>query len=320
MLFARFLVENDLLIEPSAGVAISLQECEELAKEAKTDLWAYASRCAQKMLPQIFRPDDPVLQVHLSPEDRIRLERLLGSLDPSIFRADDSLGWVYQFWQSKRKKQVNDSGVKIGADELPAVTQLFTEHYMVLFLLHNTLGAWWTGKRLNDGSIKKQVKNAQNEDEVRRILALPGYSFDYLRLIKEEKEDITWRPAAGTFRDWPKAAKNLKVLDPCCGSGHFVVALLILMTRIRMFEEGISAKDALDLVLRDNLFGLEIDSRCTQIAVFSVALASWKFEAIGYRPLPNLNIACSGLPIGAKREEWVDLAGNDIRLKAGMER
>ena len=103
MLFARFLAENDLLIEPSMGVAISLQECEELAKEAKTDLWAYASRCAQQMLPQIFRPDDPVLQVTLAREHQVRLEQLLAGLDPTVFKADDSLGWVYQFWQSKKK-------------------------------------------------------------------------------------------------------------------------------------------------------------------------------------------------------------------------
>ncbi|KFN38329.1 hypothetical protein KN63_04370, partial [Smithella sp. F21] len=63
MLFARFLAENDLLIEPDMGVAISLEECEELAKEQKIDPWVLASRYAQQMLPQIFRPDDPLLQV-----------------------------------------------------------------------------------------------------------------------------------------------------------------------------------------------------------------------------------------------------------------
>jgi len=54
----------------------------------------------------------------------------------------------YQFWQSKKKDEVNRSEVKIGADEIAAVTQLFTEPYMVEFLLHNTLGAWWAGKTL----------------------------------------------------------------------------------------------------------------------------------------------------------------------------
>ena len=58
------------------------------------------------------------------------------------------MGWVYQFWQSKKKDDVNRSEVKIGADEIAAVTQLFTEPNMVEFLLHNTLGAWWACNKL----------------------------------------------------------------------------------------------------------------------------------------------------------------------------
>src|SRR4051794_31284574 len=100
------------------------------------------------MLPQIFRKDDPVLGLALPPETRSEMEDLLEGLTKPVFDADDSLGWVYQFWQADKKDEVNESEVKIGADELPAVTQLFTEDYMVLFLLHNTLGAWWAGKVL----------------------------------------------------------------------------------------------------------------------------------------------------------------------------
>jgi len=150
MLFARFLAENHLLIEPKYKVPVTLEECEELAKEDKTDQWTLASRFAQQMLPQIFRPDDPLLQVNFAREYRLKLESLLERLEPQVFTASDSLGWVYQFWQSKRKKEVNESGVKIGADELPAVTQLFTEPYMVRFLIHNSLGAWYACKAFKE--------------------------------------------------------------------------------------------------------------------------------------------------------------------------
>src|SRR5207247_5772688 len=148
MLFARFLAENNLLIEPDMGVAVSLEECKELAKDAKTNLWALAGRYAQTMLPEIFRADDPVLQVPLAREDQLKLEELLDALAKATFTASDSLGWCYQFWQTERKDQVNAAGNKIGADELPSVTQLFTEDYMVDFLLDNTLGAWYAGKVL----------------------------------------------------------------------------------------------------------------------------------------------------------------------------
>lgn len=330
MLFARFLAENDLLIHPE-GVPVTLGECEELARaEGAANGWALAEHYAARMLPQIFRPDDPVLQVPLAPEHQQALERLLSQLPPEVFRADDSLGWTYQFWQSKRKDEVNASGEKIGADELPAVTQLFTEDYMVQFLLDNTLGAWWAGKYLAE---HPEVADdlSLSEEELRRRVAPEGCSFEYLRFIKVEaassrldtRQDAAstiWRPAAGTFDGWPKEAKDLKVMDPCCGSGHFLVAALHKLVPMRMEEEGLSAREACDAVLAENLYGLEIDPRCTQIAAFALALAAWTYPGAGeYRELPELNIACSGIPVRANREEWLELAGDDSRLRDGME-
>ena len=123
MLFARFLAESDLLIEPESGVPVSLTDCEELARERGQDRWTVAGRFAERMLPRIFRSDDPALAVPLAPETRQALERLLESPPAAVFAAPDSLGWTYQFWQAERKEAVNKSGVKIGADELPAVTK-----------------------------------------------------------------------------------------------------------------------------------------------------------------------------------------------------
>lgn len=322
MLFARFLAENRLLIHPQLGVPVTLAECEELAAEAgEKDGWALAGRFAARMLPAIFRPDDPVLAVRLAPEHQRKLEALLGGLPVEVFTADDSLGWVYQFWQAKRKDEVNEAakaGRKIGADELPAVTQLFTEPYMVRFLLHNTLGAWWAGKVLAERP--ELAQRATSEEELRHACALPGYKWSYLRFVRND-EGIPWRPAAGTFEQWPKRAAEITVLDPCCGSGHFLVEAFRILVPMRMAEEGLSPREACEAVLRDNLFGLEIDERCTQIAAFNLALTAWTYpDAGGYRPLPELHIACSGLTVGGKEEEWVKLAGKDGRLQEGMRR
>ena len=293
MLFARFLAENELLIHPQMGVAVSLSECAELApSEGAVDGWELAGRYASRMLPQIFRPDDALLAVRFALDDVKRLEDLLDSLPGELFRASDSLGWCYQFWQAKKKKEVNASEVKIGADELPAVTQLFTEPYMVQFLLHNTLGAWWVGAG--------------------RTLPL---EMPFLRFLDDGA------PAAGKFEGWPRLARELKVLDPCCGSGHFLVAAFEILVAFRMAEEGLSAREACDAVLRDNLFGLEIDARCVQIAAFALAMAAWTYPgAGGYRPLAGMNVACSGLAISAKKEEWERLGGDNARLRAGMGR
>jgi len=226
MLFARFLAENNLLMypDPDEPVAITLEECEDLAKgEGAKNGWELAARYATRMFPQIFRVDSPVFRLNLPPEYQQRLEQLLNDLPSEVFPASDSLGWVYQFWQSKKKDEINASEVKIGARELPAVTQLFTEPYMVSFLLDNSLGAWWAALRLTE----EDLRNAENEEELREKVSLPGVPLEYLRFIKDE--DGKWTPAAGTFDGWPEHLSELKTLDPCCGSGHFLVAALFIV-------------------------------------------------------------------------------------------
>ena len=180
MLFARFLAENHLLMEPESGVAVTLDECEELGREEDLDRWGMAARFAHRMLPQVFRPAHPAFEIRFAREHQLKLEALLESLPAEIFVASDALGWVYQFWQSRRKDEVNRSGVKIGADELPAVTQLFTEPYMVSFLLDNTLGAWWAARRLTDDDLSV----ASSEAELRHKAAIPGVQLDYLRFVR----------------------------------------------------------------------------------------------------------------------------------------
>lgn len=306
MLFARFLAENNLLMypDPDEPVAITLEECEDLAAdEGAANGWELAARFAARMLPQIFRPDSPVFQLSLPPEHQQKLERLVAGLPESVFTASDSLGWVYQFWQADNKERINKAEVKIGADELPAVTQLFTEPYMVSFLLDNSLGAWWAARRLT----AVDLQNAQSEEELRAKAAIPGVPLDYLRFVREEGS--SWTPAAGTFAAWPATLDKLKTLDPCCGSGHFLVAAFLMLVPMRMELEGLSAREAANRVLSDNLHGLELDQRCVELAAFAVALTAWRYPAAGgYRSLPELHIACSGLSVQAAKADWKQLA------------
>lgn len=327
MLFARFLAENNLLMYPDqdAPVAVTLEECEDLAPdEGAANGWELAARYAARMLPQIFRTDSPVFQLTLPPEHQHRLERLLTSLPLEVFTASDSLGWVYQFWQAKKKEEVNASEVKIGARELPSVTQLFTEPYMVSFLLDNSLGAWWVKRSLQFSEKASNVlETATSEDELREFFRRPGLPLEYLRFVKTSNRTLPtsnfWTPAAGTFESWPNHLSELKTLDPCCGSGHFLVAALLMLVPMRMELEGLSARDAVDAVLRQNIHGLELDQRCVELAAFALALTAWKYpETGGYRVLPELQVACSGLAISVKREEWLALAGKDTTLRQAL--
>ena len=311
MLFARFLAENQLLVEPELGV-ITLDECDELARDLGMDKWSMAASCAHTMLPAVFRKDHPAFALSFAREHSLRMETLLESLAPDVFVASDALGWVYQFWQSKRKNEVNHAELKVGADELPAVTQLFTEPYMVAFLLDNALGAWWAARRLTE----EDLAEADAEAELRRRASIEGVPLDYLRFVQRKDNNGAARSqiAAGDLGGWPDRLAELKIMDPCCGSGHFLVATFRMLVPMRMELEELTAQEAVDAVLRDNLHGLELDARCVEIAAFALALAAWRFpEAGGYRPLPTLKLACSGLSVGATRERWVEFAPSGER-------
>jgi hypothetical protein len=308
MLFARFLAENGLLMW-ERGAPVSLDDCRDIvdnhpgmALGAKSH-WELAGKLAARMLPQVFKAKSPVFELAFALEHQRGLEMLLASLPTEVFRASDSLGWVYQFWQAKRKDEVNASEVKIGADELPAVTQLFTEPYMVDFLLHNSLGAWWV--------TRQPGKNCP-------------VPLKYLRTL----DDGT--PAAGKFEGWPNTLAEFRLLDPCCGSGHFLVAAFLMLVPMRMAAEDLSARDAVDAVLAGNLHGLELDPRCVEIAVFALALAAWRYpdesgDPLGLRAdMPAPKVACCGLQVAGRAEDWEALvpddAANAASLREGLRR
>lgn len=293
LLFARFLAENHLLLHPQYRAPVTLADCEELAADlGEPDGWSVAARFAAEILPGIFRLDDPCVRLRLAPEGRHALEQVLDGLSPKVFAADDALGWVYQFWQKDKKDEVNDSERKIGGADLGAVTQLFTENYMVRFLLENSLGAWWAVRYPASPLVK---------------------GFEYLRFGDDRN------PAVVSFEGWPERVAEVTVMDPCCGSGHFLVEAFSMLWQMRAEEEGLSPSDAQDAVLRDNLFGLELDRRCVQLAMFAVALQAWKAGG-GWRQLPVPNIACSGVPVNAPVEEWAALAKGDARLENALVR
>jgi len=293
LLFARFLAENGLLLHPQFRAPVTLAECEELATDlGEPDAWSVAARFAAEILPGIFRLDDPCVRRRLAPEGGHALEQILDAIPAETFISDDALGWVYQFWQKDKKDEVNASERKIGGADLGPVTQLFTENYMVRFLLENSLGAWWAARHPDSQLVK---------------------GFEYLRF------DDDGKPAAGTFEGWPDRVAEVTVMDPCCGSGHFLVEAFSMLWQMRVEEEFLTPIEAQDAVLRDNLFGLEIDPRCVQIAAFAVALQAWKAGG-GWRPLPVPSIACSGIPVKTPVEDWKALTSGDQRVERALVR
>ena len=177
---------------------------------------------------------------------------------------------------------------------------------------------------------------------MRQKAAIPGVPLEFLRFVKLDEGG--WTLAAGSFEDWPKTLAELKLLDPCCGSGHFLVAAFLMLVPMRRELESLTTEQTIDAVLRDNIHGLELDQRCVELAAFALAFAAWTYcnpdpattfgfdgsgfagwdqgtwaERAGYRPLPALNLACSGLNVTADKALWTGLAKPQTALRNALD-
>lgn len=206
---------------------------------------AHASGLALRPSPAAIKDCFGLLSLHVESlrKYRIRIkEDEIASADaeaPNPFIAPDALGWTYQFWNTEEKERVFETvrtvkGAKIaGADIVPA-TQLYTEDYMVKFLVQNSLGATWLG-------MHPQSRLAE------------GWEY-YVR-------DADRVPPAR------KPLREVTFLDPACGSGHFLLEAFDLF--YAMYEEEgelTTPKEICTAILSQNLFGIDIDGRAVQIA------------------------------------------------------
>ena len=134
----------------------------------------------------------------------------MSELPEEVFTASDSLGWVYQFWQTKKKDDVNKSEVKNWSTGTTRRPHNFSQNH--IWSISCLIILWALGGAARNLS-ESDMKNTNNEEELRIKASIPGVPLDYLRFV--QKEDGTWTPAAGTFDGWPESLSDLRTLDPC---------------------------------------------------------------------------------------------------------
>ena len=151
------------------------------------------------------------------------------------------IGWLYQFYIAARKKEVNDSGVKIDKDTLAPVTQLFTPHWVVRYLVENTLGMQWL-RAHPDSALWEQ--------------------FEYLVTPAEGQEDRGLAIAN---------PEDFRIIDPACGSGHMLTYAFDVLWD--MYDEaGYPSRRIARLILEKNLHGADVDGRAAQLASFALTM------------------------------------------------
>jgi len=161
-------------------------------------------------------------------------------------KQEELIGWLYQFYIADKKDEVFDGlkkNIKISAENIPAATQLFTPHWIVRYMVENTLGKLWL-------TLKPNSKLRQ-----------------YMPYYIEAPEGNAPAPLPSGI----KGVTDITFLDPCQGSGHVLVYAFDLFTKIYE-EEGYNTSEIPALILEHNLFGIDIDERAAQLAAFALTM------------------------------------------------
>ncbi|MGO2112166.1 MAG: BREX-1 system adenine-specific DNA-methyltransferase PglX, partial [Pseudoclavibacter sp.] len=171
------------------------------------------------------------------------LSRAVNVLTAEVCQDVEVIGWLYQFYISERKAEVFagfKKNKKASADEIPAATQLFTPHWIVRYLVENSLGRLW------------MLNHPQSRlvDQMDYYIAPVDEETDFLKITKPEQ---------------------LTVIDPACGSGHMLTYAFDLLYAIYE-EEGYAPSQIPSLILTHNLFGTEIDPRAGALAAFALTM------------------------------------------------
>lgn len=195
------------------------------------------------------------------------------------------IGWLYQFYISERKKEVFDgfsakgkARKLAGPDEIPAATQLFTPHWIVRYLVENSLGRLWMLNRPNSALLS----------EMDYYVAPRDVETDFLKIAKPE---------------------DLKIIDPACGSGHMLAYAFDLLYVIYE-EEGYAPSEIPNLILANNLYGTEIDPRAGALAAFALTMKAVAKRKLFLRNPVDPNI-CVLDPIPFSPDELEHLVTRD---------
>ncbi|WP_332751188.1 BREX-1 system adenine-specific DNA-methyltransferase PglX [Hydrogenophaga sp.] len=256
--------------------------------EAYRLLVVAACNAFHRAMPFLFERIDDFTEL-LMPDDLLSGNSILAytreAMTPDACEDVEVIGWLYQFYISEKKDAVFEGlkkNQKISPEEIPAATQLFTPHWIVRYLVENSLGRLWMLNRPNSRLAEKM---------------------DYY--IKPDKPEADFLKISGP--------EEIKICDPACGSGHMLTYAFDLLYAIYE-EEGIDTSEIPEKILIDNIYGIEIDERAGAMAAFALTMKARaklrRFFNKGIRPnicvLENVKLDADELA------EYMSFVGRDL--------
>ncbi len=277
----------------------------------------------------------------LFPIPTVTLRAVIEALDnPNLKSAwldDTTLGWVYQYWNDPEREALDaklNGGGKVEPHEIASKTQMFTERYMVEWLLQNSLGQMWLAICKKQGWIPAVEADGTLENlavrrkEWREKRERGEVALDELMPIQTANEQL-WKywveqPLTDeAVLNAPTSIREIKILDPACGSGHFLVIALDLLLALYQEEaqhrgESWSNQENVKSILENNLYGIDIDARAVQIAAASLVLKAQLL--CGKIELGKVNLVASNLQLGSLAENdpaWLELR-REVKEETGI--
>lgn len=203
-----------------------------------------------RVLPQIFDGETDYIEL-LMPKNQLNvdsfLDKLLKEVPEDNFNDIEVIGWLYQYYNQSEKDRVMKEKRAYKKSEIPYVTQIFTPDWIVKYMVENSLGRLWIEKT-GDESLEPEFK----------------YFI---------KDNIEIKVGAS-----PLLPENITFIDPCMGSGHILVYAFEVFMKLYI-SAGYNKKDIPELILKNNLYGLDIDDRAGQFAIISVMLKAREYDS-----------------------------------------
>ena len=256
------------------------------------------------VLPGMFQRISDYTEL-LLPDNLLRegsvIEQMISSIPEEDWQdAVQIIGWLYQFYNAEKKDEVFAAlkkNVKITKENIPAATQLFTPDWIVRYMVENSLGRLWVEGHPNDelkSGWKYYLEETEQEPEVQAQLAE----------IRKEYAAMT--------------PEQIKCIDPCCGSGHILAYLFDVLVQI--YENyGYTTREAVESIVKNNLYGLDIDDRAAQLAYFAVMMKARQHDRrfFSRQIQPNVYAIQESNDIDRYALEY--FCNGDSKLKAAMD-
>jgi hypothetical protein len=248
-------------------------------------------------MPFLFEAVDDATEL-LLPDNLTKTDSLIHELVSAIPEPDwaniEIIGWLYQFYISEKKDQVIGKVVK--SEDIPAATQLFTPNWIVQYLVQNSLGRLWL-QTYPDSPLKSHMP----------YFIGPG----------EQPAEVQAQLAASIPASI--APESIKILDPAAGSGHILVEAYKVLKLIYE-ERGYRSRDIPQLILKHNLFGLDIDDRAGQLAGFSLMMLAREDDRRLFNRVAEGEVTLHVLSLQESRHLDIDKLWQQLNLSGDWHR